>query len=299
MNADHVMALPHGAMEIPLRSDQPAPVPGRVAAMFEVRESDYDDKLLFTAMLEQTYEPYRDNPWVAAVLATKMAAMHASYSHTFVVNFDDGTTLQLEVLIERIKKPHATVVRFQLGPFVHVWSMSSAATTNAGGDNDFTQILLAEIRRAKSQLLIAANISRLVRSDQEAGLLLKVLPDHVDAISTGSQVMKLNGENSEYGRMQFMLLGSMAAMERTWIVTRMMTGRIAAWRRGQWLYGRNSVPFGYRLDEENRLHPIPEMREQVREMLLILGTDQAPALTALQSCGGRSSPPATRSMRSR
>ena len=278
MNPDLTEVFPEGTWEIPLRGDQPTPVKDRPAAMFEVRESDHQDQLLFAAMLEQTYQPFRANPWVAAVLDARMAPMRATGSHTFSVRFDDGETYKIEVLIERIRRGRTLVVRFQLGPIVHLWSMSSAASTNADGDNDFTSILVENVRSLRPQVLIAANISRLVRSDQEGGLLLKVLPDHVDEIWAGPQVMKLVGEGSEYGRMMFSVLGAVASMERNWIVMRLMTGRIAAWRRGEWLYGRTTVPFGYRIDER-RLVPVPELREQVRSMLLILGDDAPPSLT--------------------
>lgn len=263
---------------IPLRGDQPTPVPDRPAAMFEVRESDHNDQVLFAAMIEQTYSPFLTNPWVAPVVEAGMALMRGADEHTFIVHSPDQGDLSIKVLISRVRRGRTVVVTFQLGPFVHVWSMSSAASTNHGGDNDFTAILIDRIREIRPQVLVAANISRLVRSDQEGGLLLKVLPDHVDEVWAGQLVMKLVGEGSEYGRMMFSVLGSVAAMERNWIVTRLMTGRVAAWRRGEWIYGKQAVPFGYRLDEDRRLVPIPEMRDKVRQMLLILGNDEAPSL---------------------
>lgn len=275
-------ALPEGAWEIPLRADQPRPVDGRPAAQFEVRESDQYDQLLFAAMLQQTYEPFRSNPWVAAVLEAGMTPMHVTGSHAFTVRFDGGEVVEIEVLIERIKRNRTRVVRFQLGPFVHLWSMSSAASTNAEGDNDFTGVLVEDVRSTRPQVLIAANISRLVRSSQEGGLLLKVLPDHVDEVWAGPQVMRLVGEGSDYGRMMFGVLGAVAAMERNWIVTRLMAGRVAAWRRSEWLFGRTTVPFGYRLDAERRLVPVPEERKKVREMLLALAEDASPAQTRLE-----------------
>lgn len=271
--------LPIGMQSTHLRTEQPPPVEGRIAAMFEVRESDYNNELLFEAMIEQTYAPYRHNPWVAAVLEPKLDVMHAENSFTFRVRLNDDTVVDHEVLIERFRRPRATLVRFQLGPFVHVWSMSSAATSNPRGDNDFTLLLIQEVERVKPQVLIAANISRLVRSDQEGGLLLNKLPRSVDQVWAGSQILKLVGDGSEYGRMQFSILGSMASMEHTWLVTRMMAGKVAAWQRGQWLYGRNSVPFGYTLTPDRRLVPDVELRDKVREMLLILGADEAPLLT--------------------
>ena len=278
MNTNLTDALPEGAWEIPLSKGQPPTSPGRTIAMFEVRESDQHDHLLFDGMRQQTYEPYRDNPWVRAVLAAGLAPLRASGTHAFTVRFDDGTSIRLEVLIEQITRGRTSVTRFQVGPYVHLWSMASAASMNTDGDNDFTSVLIDEVRSTRPQLVIAANISRLVRSDQEGGLLLKVLPDHVDEVWAGPVVLKLVGEGSEYGRMLFSVLGAVAAMERNWIVTRMMAGRIAAWRRGEWLFGETTTPFGYRL-EDRRLVPVPELRDQVRQMLLLLGDDVAPSLT--------------------
>lgn len=278
MSLDLSDAFPEGAWDIPLVKGQSPTTPGRTAAAFEVRESDQYDRLLFDGMRQQTYEPYRDNPWVRAVLDEGMAPMTAKGSHPFTVRFHSGEVVKLDVLIERIHRGRTTVIRFQVGPYVHLWSMASAASSNAEGDNDFTGVFIEDIKVTRPQILVAANISRLVRSDQEGGLLLKVLPDHVDEIWAGQAALKLVGEGSEYGRMMFSVLGAVAAMERNWIVTRMMTGRVAAWRRGEWLFGKTTVPFGYRLDGK-RLVPDPELRDRVRDMLLVLGDDVAPSLT--------------------
>lgn len=77
MSLDLSDAFPEGAWDIPLVKGQPPTTPGRTAAAFEVRESDLYDRLLFDGMRQQTYELYRDNPWVRAVLETGMAPMAA------------------------------------------------------------------------------------------------------------------------------------------------------------------------------------------------------------------------------
>jgi DNA invertase Pin-like site-specific DNA recombinase len=267
-----------GLWNLPLRDGQPGPVPGRVMGMFAVRESDENDRLLFDSMRETTYLPFLSNPWVAAVYREGLAPMKARGMHKFRVELPDARALEVEAEVCRIIVGRTTVFWFRVGPYVHLWSMASAATANASGDNEFTQALVDRVRTDQPQVLVAATIARLVRSSQEGGLLSKVLPEHVDQVWAGDANMVLRGEGSAQGRMQFSVLGTIAAMERDWIVQRLTTGRVASWRRGEWLSGSRAIPFGYELDGK-RLVPVPHMRERVRQMLLVLGAQESPSLT--------------------
>lgn len=58
-------------------------------------------------------------------------------------------------------------------------------------------MLIEDNKVARPQILVAANISRLVRSDQEGGLQLKALPNRMEEIWAGQAVLKLVGEGSE------------------------------------------------------------------------------------------------------
>lgn len=265
-----------------LREGQPDPVPGRVPVMFTVRESDEGNRSAFANMVDQTYVPWRRDPWIAALMAVELAPMEAA--EAFAVSVDlEGEVRRSDVAVERLERSGATVVRFRTGPYAHVWSMSSAAKENADGDNDFTRVFVDCVREWKPQVMVIAAVSRLVRSVAEGGLVTNAVVKLVDQVWVGGyQFLELVGANSEFGVATFSQQAAAAASERTAIVNRTVAGRVGRARGGRWPYGRVTVPFGYDLDPRTRaLYPSsdPKVRGRVRAMLLVLGAGATPALT--------------------
>ncbi|KRF45096.1 hypothetical protein ASH01_14330 [Terrabacter sp. Soil811] len=245
----------------------------RVLRLFVNRESDEQDRLMFEGMTAQTYQPYADDPRVAPVLALGLEPLDSRGSITMTGT--DGKTET--VLVERITRGRTVAVLFSYRGYWHLWSMASAATETEAGLNEFTQILIEVIERLHPIELVAANVSRLVRSDHQANLLQAAMYRRVDVVVAGHVRFEFSGPNSHVGRLLFAVLAMMAAMERDWIVQRVTAGTIARWRRGLWPRGKQFVPFGYALTDDGVLLPRPELRANVRQMMLVLSSDGAPS----------------------
>lgn len=245
----------------------------RVLALFVVRESDEQDRLMFEGMTAQTYQPHADNPNIAPILSLGLAPLDARGPITVT----DAQGRQETVLLERITRGRTTAVLFSYRGFWHLWSMASAAKETEAGLNEFTQILIEVIERLHPIELVAANVSRLVRSDHQANLLQAAMHRRVDVVVAGAVRFEFAGPNAHIGRLLFAVLAMMAAMERDWIVQRVTAGMIARWRRGLWPRGQQFVPFGYQLTDDGVLVPRPELRENVRQMMLVLSSDAAPS----------------------
>lgn len=104
------------------------------------------------------------------------------------------------------------------------------------------------------------------------------LARYADLVKTGDLEFDFKGSGRSVAMMMFSMFSMMASVERDWLTSRMFAGRLAKWRRGEWPYGQNMIPFGYELDAQHQLVPIPELQPAVREMLIILSNrDMAPS----------------------
>lgn len=250
----------------------------RAEVLYVVRESDEYDFALFDAMRYQTYAPHADVPAIAAVMAAGLAPWDRSGSFTVSLPQSEGAAWEITVLVEEIIQGGTRAVLFRVDGTWHLWSMSSAARADSGGVNDFTMILVRVVERLYPKSVHAANFSRLIRSHDQGSLLLHKFAGRVDTVYAGVVEFPLTGPNAALGKMMFSMFSTIASMERDWIVTRLLAGKVAKWRRGEWPYGAQTVPFGYRYDPETRTLVVDRDKSgKVREMLLVLGSDMAPS----------------------
>lgn len=244
----------------------------RALGLFVVRESDEWDRELFNAMRENTYIPHRG---VAAVEAIRKAGM-APFSTTgeFTVKTKDG---KQRVIVEVIRQGRTKAILFCYQGYWHLWSQASATKEGDKGVNEFTAIMIEVIKRLRPREMYAANFGRLVRSQKHGNLLQAALSGNVDTLWAGGFQIQLSGEFAAMGMMTVGMFSTIASMERDFIVQRLLAGRIAKWRRGEWAFGHGTVPFGYMLNANKQLVPDLSKRDMVREMLLILGSTDAPS----------------------
>ncbi|WP_311208468.1 hypothetical protein [Aeromicrobium sp. WCS2018Hpa-31] len=236
------------------------------------RESDEHDREMFNSMRELTYQNLRDIPAVEAVRREGMTPMRGG---SFFVDWEvDGQVQRREVLVTELRLGMTRARLFYFEGYWHLWSMASAAKTSEDGFNEFTTMLIDEIEELRPRVLYAANLSRLIRSQFEEKRLSLGLCDNVDKIVAKDMTIRLTGPDSAFGFMQLTMMGFCAATERDAIVQRLLAGKIAKWRRNEWPFGSAVIPFGYRFDKElSTLVPMPELRPQVAEMLLVLASD--------------------------
>lgn len=258
----------------------------RPESLFFVRESDEFDAVLFDAMREQTYQLFREIAEVDAIRELGMLPMECKGSFQISEPCEDGTLVRRTVLVEVITRGRTRAYLFHYRGHWHLWSKASATKANDEGLNEVTEILCEVIRRVRPRTLRCANFSRLIRSQDQAGLVLHACNGNVETIYAGTTEFPLTGSGASVGKMMFSMFAMVASMERDWIVQRLLTGRIAKWRRGEWPYGASTIPFGYRLNTRTKtLEIVPEHQKIVREMLLVLAGDLTPR-AKLDALGG-------------
>ncbi|MEZ0579288.1 hypothetical protein [Nocardioides sp. MH1] len=254
----------------------PDQAPHRATGLFGIRESDEWDRQLFDAMRQQTYARFRHVPEVQAIIAAGLAPLDAPDSFEVTFQPDGQEPITETVVIEHLSRGSTKAILFHHRDYWHLWSQASAAKTGDQGINDFTAILIDVIERIRPLNLYAANVSRLVRSLSQGHRLQAALDGNVDTVWAGDLPFAFTGPHKVVGSMMFSMFAMIASMERDWIVQRLLAGRIAKWRRNEWPFGKNTIPFGYRLDDARRLVPDPELRPTVREMLMILSNYDTP-----------------------
>lgn len=251
--------------------------PARPQNLFVVRESDEWDLVVFDAMREQTYQPYRSDPTVEAVRKLGLTPFDCQGTMIVEESLPDGTAARTNVLVETLRRGRTRALLFCYAGSWHLWSQASAVSLNADRVQEFNDILMSVITRLRPCNLRAANFSRLIRSQEQGGLLMNACSGNVDVVWAGSMKFAFTGPEANVGKMLFSMFAMVASMERDWIVQRLQAGRIAQWRRGEWPLGSSTVPFGYRLDKASRrLVPDEELRPVVREMICILAAGGTP-----------------------
>jgi len=250
-----------------------------------IRESDEHNQMMFDGMRDQTYQLLRDKPFIEEVRQAGMAPMTAAGSGELQVEIGHGRGRRT-VPVRRLRRGSTTAIVFRYGPAVHVWCMASAAKINSDDRiNDFTWLLMELVMAYRPRNVFTANLSRVIRSLEQAGLLLHALVGNVDAIWHGNQRLALSGPEAATGKFQYNMLASFAAMERVAILQRLMAGQIARYRMGRWIPGLKLVPPGYVLDEKTgRLEVDQAQRQTIAAMLEILGSG-APARATLMAIG--------------
>jgi DNA invertase Pin-like site-specific DNA recombinase len=241
----------------------------RALGLFIVRESDEWNLEMFNAMREQTYAAHDDIDDVRAVRELGTLPMS---SNTFKLK--DGT----EVFVHPLSRGNTRAYLFKVGDYWHFWSMASATKKDDDGNNEVTDLLIETFSLLRPVNVYVHNVSRLVRDRAQGARLQAALDEHVDVVWAGSTPFYFSGEMSAAGVMMFSMFAIVASMEREWIVQRLLAGKVAKWRRGEWMPGPNSVPVGYTLDPKTRQLVVDEgQRWIVEEVLKVLAFGVTPA----------------------
>lgn len=253
----------------------------RVLHLIVIRESDEQHREMFNAMRELTYLNLKKHAAVETIRKVGMRPWDGDFTVEFEV---DGAVISRTVEVTTLRHGDTKAILFQFNGFWHMWSMASAAKMSAGGYNNFTRLLIEQLQQLRPETVHVANLSRLIRSEREASRLEeRGLRDNVDRIVAPEMTFELTGTNAWVGFMMLKVMAWCAATERTAIVQRLLAGRIAQWRRGEWPLGRAVVPFGYTYDKKlKRLFPDESKKDAVREMMLVLISDAPPSLKAAQ-----------------
>ena len=224
------------------------PPASRLDHLVFVRESDAYDKLLMVGMIQQTLAKVAALPGAQELQAAGMEI----FEHP--ARF--GAT-QRRVGSSRI-------VTVERDGVLYVFAMGTAATNDLDDEtNAIVSELLRVIEAYRPREVWVAAFTRLLRSADHAGELLRVFSEHVERLHCEADIHPATPE----GKMLFQVLAMIAATERDYIVRRHTAGRVAQWRREEWI--PNAYPPGYRL-EQRRLVLDESALERTRAMLRIL-----------------------------
>lgn len=215
-----------------------APSAVRVPLLVVCRESSEYDRVLMEGMVQQTLAYVGDRPSVA--IARDLA----------IRPLTDGGGVGLPVVPLVYGRARATLFEIEGDHFLY--SMTSAAKSDAVGDNAWTQLAVGVLAALRPQRLVVASMSRLVRSFEHSAVMLQAVSRHVDEVQAGPTTLRMRGEGSESGQLMWALMAMVAASERQLIVQRLTAGMVAKYRRGEWLKGLGAVPLGYRLDPSSK-----------------------------------------------
>lgn len=220
----------------------------RLDHLVVMRESDRYDHILMEGMIQQT---------LAKVIALPGA--------------EELARAGVEVFFNPRKWGAATrrVGRSQMAMIerdgvLYLYSMGSAATDDLPDTNAFVQELVQIVEAYAPRETWVSSFTRLTRSANYVGDLMKAFGEHPGLIHCEAEINLGTPE----GKMLFQMLGMISAMERDYIVRRHTAGRVAQWRRGDWI--PNAYPPGYILQGGKLLLNDDDEIISTKEMLKIL-----------------------------
>lgn len=249
--------------------------------LFVVRESDTHRYSLFDGMRQQTLSPHRDKPEVAAVLAAGMTPWTAARNQTtFTVTMaaENVQPVTFEVPVLSLQdKPRTLLFRF--GDALHLWCMGSAALLGTDASvGKFSSRLCDVVEEYWPHNLVVANVTRLIRSEALFHRFMSAIDVvegdqrgavRVDCVWSADQKLHMT---SFLDRLGLNFLAHHAEADLRSILQRTIAGRLVSARRGEWVPGNTTVPWGYTLNQRTRtLACVDSLRPSIEQMLRIFG----------------------------
>lgn len=227
-----------------------------------IRESSAYDLVLMEGMIAQTLAKVAHLPGATRLQSIGIDILSRA---DYYGAFSQRTGSSRMVMIE----DHGTL---------YLYSMGSAAKKDYEDQNAFGEYLCSIIRTYRPREVWAVSITRLMRAAENAGALLAALSECTEVLHCETDVTLATPE----GKMVFQILAMFAAMERDTIVRRHTAGRVAQWRRNEWI--PTGWPPGYRL-EKQKLKLDESAIESVRQMLRLLGNSALSSAECAQAIG--------------
>lgn len=236
-----------------------------VHAFFVIRESAVEsgERPMLDGMMTTTLMFGHDQPGVAEVEEVGIDALY-------------GKACPFPRLLIRGSELQASL-------FVHegcAYLLAAGTAAKAQNEKSFARVFLTALEALQPELLIAANMGRLLRSHRIGAEVQAGVTDYVSQVRLGALDIDLTDPMSA---MIWTTFASLAAIERDLIVQRLSLGRINAWRRCGWALG--PLPPGYYFDESGRFAPDPSQWELVQEMLPVLADSTLSAGEAVARLG--------------
>jgi DNA invertase Pin-like site-specific DNA recombinase len=180
----------------------------------------------------------------------------------------------------RAHKTNASVFVYQ--GTMYVYSLGTAAAVNtATGDNAWVKLLCDLVVAYRPFQLYVANFSRLLRSADWAGQLMKALETACTVVDASGHVIDVN---TGHGRMMWQMLAMASDFERDMIRQRLFAGMVNKHSRGQWIHGPDAVPPGYKLVDDRIVLDDTQV-EAVRQLIHLLADSTLSDRQVLDAAG--------------
>jgi DNA invertase Pin-like site-specific DNA recombinase len=220
----------------------------RVDHLIVVRESDQHDRLLMAGMIAQTLHKASGLPGVDEMVEAGMDV------------FDNPKRYGAE----KTRLGKSTMCVLERDGVVFFYSMASASKDDLDDANAFVTELARAIEKYAPHEIWVAAFTRLLRSTSHQSDLYRALSRRPTKLHCELEI-----DFAELGAaMSFDVLALVAAGERDNIVSRLTIGRVAQWRRKEWI--PKGYPPGYKVDERNQLVVDEGKVESTRAMLTVL-----------------------------
>lgn len=249
----------------------------RVADLCLMRESDRNDFLDAEGLIAQLAGVFSFLPGVEAVKELGIEPLRTKATFVIVREADQsGQIVESKVHVEVRRVGRTRAVLFAYRGVHYLYSLASAATIDELGNQEWTTLLIRVVTQLRPTHVRTVNVSRYVRNQDVAGLLLHAFSRHVEKVWIGAMELSMRGERAAMDKLLFTMLATAAALERDWIVSRTLAGKVNKLRNGKWINGPKALPFGYVMDADKRLMVDPSQRDLVREVLLLVAERPTP-----------------------
>lgn len=234
----------------PVQSADRAKQPSQLDHLVVMRESARYDHILMEGMIHQTLAKVADLPGAKELTAagTDVLENPERWGATSLRTGDSRMAL-----VER-------------DGVLYLYSMGTAAKDDLATSNAFVSELVKVVEAYRPKEIWVAAFTRLLRSANYAGDLLRVFSEHTSRLHCEAEIDLATPE----GKMVFQMLAMIAAAERDYIVRRHTAGRVAQWRRGEWI--PNAYPPGYKKLDRRLVLDEGEL-DATRRMLTLLANE--------------------------
>jgi DNA invertase Pin-like site-specific DNA recombinase len=190
-----------------------------------MRESDRYDQILMEGMIQQTLAKVSHLPGAKELMVAGTEVF--------------SNPRKWGASVRRVGRSQLSMV--ERDGVLYLYSMGTAASEDLPDANAFIQELIKVVVTYSPRETWVSSFTRLTRSANYVGDLMKAFGDHPGLLHCEAEINLSTPE----GKMLFQMLGMIAAMERDYIVRRHTAGRVAQWRRSDWI--PNAYPPGYKV----------------------------------------------------
>lgn len=244
------------------RPDTPREGTPRLDHLVVMRESARYDRILMLGMIQQTLQKVTHLPGALDLYSAGMDVFDHPERY--------GATTR--------KVGRSRMVMIERDGVLYLYSMGSAVQQDLPDTNAFVRELTRVVSTYRPVEVWVAAFGRLIRAAEHSGEILASLTANSRFVHCEAEIDLSTPE----GKLQFQVFSMIASAERDYIVRRHTAGRVAQWRRGEWI--PNAFPPGYRL-VDRKLELDHDMVDAVRQMLVVMAQPGLPPSEVVAALG--------------